>query len=179
MNKLWTYKSNNNSVQKWGCDITPGICIRQSAGRWRMCSLSSQLPKSKHTLSLLKWKSLISANTLFRTLITIRINYTYLHQSSEHNHLQSTVYEWNITTARGWRWRWRPLAGVARPYSVQISTALCCAVLVLCSALTVQTSAWIPDCTLNWLCFTSPSIYMFYYFWCNTQMFKTTLQLSR
>ena len=82
---------------------------------------------------MLKWKSLISANTLFRTLITIRINYTYLHQSSEHNYLQSTVYEWNITTARGWRWR--PLAGVARSYSVrnQYGVVLCCPGSLLCT----------------------------------------------
>ena len=100
---------------------------------------------------MLKWKSLISANTLFRSLISIRINYTDLHQSSEHNHLKSTVYEWNIITARGWRWRWLwwPLAGVARSFSVRISMALCCDALVLCSVLTEQTSAWITDCTLQ------------------------------
>ena len=32
---------------------------------------------------------------------------------------------------------------------------------------------------IDWLCFTRPNIYMFYRFWCNTQIFKTTLQLSR
>ena len=54
----------------------------------------------------------------------------------------------------------------------QYGVVLCCPGSLLCTDCT--------DFSLNSrLYFTSPSIYMFYWFWCNTQIFKTTLQLSR